>query len=416
MVRLGSGEILGRLAAITIVILLGHRYGVVILGVYALGMTVTQYLQPLIDFGLRHIGARLMARFPTEGRQIVSRVQRRRLLMAIAVLPFILLYATLANLPFAMKVFLFVFSAIGSLYAISLDWAAWGKQHLQFVGLMRAVVPLSILAGVVAAIVLRGRILSWLVLGNLVGFSVQGSLFWAWWKRHRPSGDGAAENLREIDESLPWSRTSIMGVAWIANIMFNSVDMLMLGVMSNSEQVGLYSAAYRILNQVLVGYYLLTQALYPEFARQSAAEQVRMLRLRILLGLFAAGLVPAVLAAVYRGPILTLVFGRSFFAAAPLLLLLCWSIPLDFLTSYLSNAYIAWGLEKKVLICTSVAAGTEVLLNLIWIPRYGAKAAAINTLISYGVFLVCLALAGRALNAKTRQSKPGQMEVIPESW
>jgi O-antigen/teichoic acid export membrane protein len=401
VLRLGSGEFLGRLASITTVILLGHRYGVVILGVYALAMTVTLYAQPLIDFGLRHIGARLVARFPEQGRQIVSRVQRRRLLMAITVLPFILLYATLANLPLAMKVFLFSFASIGTLYAISLDWAAWGKEHLQFFSLARAAVPLGVLAGVLAAIALRGHILRWLVLGSLMGYLLQAGLFWAWWRRHQPSAHEELKNLHEIDESLSWSRSSIMGAALIANLAFTSIDMLMLGVMASPQQVGLYGAAYRVINQVLVTYYLLTNTLYPQFARQPIGERAQMLRSRILMALFAAGTVLATLVAVFRKPVLSLLFGRSFLAAAPLLLLLAWCLPLDFLTSYLNSAYVAWGMAKKFLLCTVVAAGAEVVLNLIWIPRYGALAAAVNTLISYVVFLAALALAGRSVGSAT---------------
>ena len=61
-------------------------------------------------------------------------------------------------------------------------------------------------------------------------------------------------------------------------------------------------------------------------------------------------------------------FGHQFLPATLLLLLLAWAIPFDFLTSYLSNAYIAWGMEKKILVCTVVAAGSNVVLNLIWIP------------------------------------------------
>jgi len=121
MVRLGSGELLTRIFYIAIVILLGHLYGVVILGVYALAMTISQYLAPVIDFGLRHIGARLISRFPHSASEIVRRVQRRRLLMAAAALPFVLLYAALAHLSLEYKIFLFLFSAIGALYAFSLD-------------------------------------------------------------------------------------------------------------------------------------------------------------------------------------------------------------------------------------------------------------------------------------------------------
>src|SRR5271157_1155010 len=71
ILHLGLGEMLGRVCWMAILIILGHWYGVVVLGVYALAATVTQYLQPVIDFGLRHIGARLMARYPLSGAEIV---------------------------------------------------------------------------------------------------------------------------------------------------------------------------------------------------------------------------------------------------------------------------------------------------------------------------------------------------------
>ena len=59
--RLGSGEILARLCSIATVLFLAHRYGVVIVGVYALALSLAQYSQPFIDFGLKHVGARLLA-------------------------------------------------------------------------------------------------------------------------------------------------------------------------------------------------------------------------------------------------------------------------------------------------------------------------------------------------------------------
>ena len=96
---------------------------------YGLAVTVSQYLMPVIDFGLKHVGARLMARFPHSASEIIQRVQRRRYLMASAALPFVLLYAALARLPFELKIFLLAFSAIGALYAFSLDWAAWGSEN-----------------------------------------------------------------------------------------------------------------------------------------------------------------------------------------------------------------------------------------------------------------------------------------------
>jgi O-antigen/teichoic acid export membrane protein len=398
--RFGSGEFVARVLSISVVILLGHLYGVIILGVYGLATSVSQYLMPVIDFGLKHVGARLMARFPRSASEIMQRVQRRRLLMASAALPFVLLYAALARLPFDLKLFLFLFSAIGVLYAFSLDWAAWGREQLLLAGLAKAIVPACLLLALLIAN-LRGHLLSWLVVGNLVGFIIQGCFFWMWWRHHSRAIGEQEQGVAEIAGALQWRRVSIMGLAWMSNLAFNTIDMLMLGVFSNPEQVGLYSSAYRILNQVLLAYYMLTGALYPQLARQDVTQRRQMLRPRIFFMLIAAGSVLAALLALFRRPLLGIVFGHPFLAAAPLLLLLAFAIPLDFLTSYLSNAYLAWSMERAVLVSAVVAAGSNIILNLATIPRYGAAAAAINTLISYFVYLAVLAGVGRRITPTT---------------
>jgi O-antigen/teichoic acid export membrane protein len=323
----------------------------------------------------------------------MNRVQRRRLGMAAAVVPFLLLYAAFSRLPLDMKVFLFVFAAISSMYALSLDWAAWGREQLRLVGLAKAIVPGCVL--ICLLIATRSRhLLAWLIVGNLIGYSLQAIVFWIWWKHHRREIGEQEHGAAAIVEALQWGRTSIMGLAWLGNYAFATIDMLMLGIMSNAEQIGLYSASYRILTQVLMTYYLLTNVLYPQLARQTVAERLRMLRPRILLALLASGSVLSVLVVVFRRPVLSIIFGHDFVAASPLLLVLACAIPLDFLVTYLNSAYIAWSMERKVLVCAVVAATSNVVFNWIGIPRYGAMAAAVNTVISYAIYMVCLVVAG----------------------
>ena len=50
------------------------------------------------------------------------------------------------------------------------------------------------------------------------------------------------QGVAAIGEALQWGRTSIMGLAWLGNLAFATIDMLMLGILSGPEQVGLYSA------------------------------------------------------------------------------------------------------------------------------------------------------------------------------
>ena len=400
----GSGEAISRLCGIAILLILAHKYGVVFVGVFALAQSMLYYSYPIIDFGLRHVGARLIATHPQAGREIVQQVQRRRLIMAGLLLPCLLVYAAWVKLPVDLRAFLFAFSATGCLYAASMDWVAWGKEHLRLVGFGRAVVPF----GVLICLVLgrnSDRVLWWLVAGNVIGSGLQAAIFWFWWQQNKPATDERIP-LLAIQESLAWRRTSIMGFAWLCNLAFNTIDTLMLGVMSDPRQVGLYSVAYRVMNQVLTTYYLMTIVLYPQLARQNQQQRVRMLRPRILLLLLGAGTAVAALLTVVRRPLLMVLFGPQFLPATLLLLLLAWVIPLDFLTSYLSNAYIAWGMEKRILACTAVAAGSNIVLNLIWIPAYGATAAAVNTLISYVIFLASLTLAGHSAKELNSQADP----------
>ncbi len=409
MFDLGSGEVLARLCGIASILILARRFGVVAVGVYALAQSMVAYSYPFIDFGLRHVGARLIAKYPQAGQEIVGQVQKRRVLMGSLIVPFLLLYAMLTNVPLELKVFLFLFSATGCLYAISLDWVAWGKEHLRMVGLTRVVVPGAVLLFLLLGI-RSPNVLWWMVAGNAVGYGLQAAIFWGWWRQHKPPTEQPIP-LELVRENLAWRRTSIMGLAWLCNLAFATIDMLMLGAMSSAHEVGLYSAAYRTMNQVLFTYYLLTQVLYPRLARQDADQRVNALRPQILLFLLGAGIAIASVLAASRRLVIEVVFGHQFLPAAFLLLLLAWAIPLDFLTSYLSNAYIAWGMERKILLCTAIAAASNIVLNLIWIPSYGAKAAAVNTLISYVIFLASLALAGRYAKELSRSPQP-QAELI----
>jgi O-antigen/teichoic acid export membrane protein len=416
--HLGTGELLGRMCNVGIVVLLGHRYGVIILGAYALAQSVLQYLQPLIDFGLRHVGARLLALYPEAAHDIVYRVQRRRLLMAGLVLPLVLMYAASTKLAEDMKLFLFAFSAVGALYAVSLDWAAWGRERLHLVGLAKSAGPLCILAFLTLGHPPAERVLAYAVAGNASGFLLQGVISWLWWRQQRVRPDqnagsrgASGQRLRAVRQALAWRRTSAMGLAWLCYLAFNTIDMLMLGLMSNSEQVGFYGAAYRVLNQVLATYYLLTQVLYPQFARQDREDRTRMLRPGILAPLLAAGMAIAIGISLFRRPVLTLVFGHQFLAASPLLLLLAWCVPLDFMTSYLSNAFIAWGMTKKILSCTGIGAVSNIVLNLLLIPAQGARGAALSTVVSYAIFLLALGWAAGTARELAPRSQPAMDPV-----
>jgi O-antigen/teichoic acid export membrane protein len=386
--QLGSGEFVGRLCATATLVILGHRYGATVVGIFALAQGLTQYLQPLIDFGLRHTGARLVAKYPGATSQVVRVVQSRRRTMLLIAFPLIVGYVWFLRVQPGYRAFILAFAACGCLYALSLDWLAWGKQRFKVGAFSRAIVPVAILASVGIGWS-SSQPFTFVFAGHASGQLLLVVVIWAWSRsegRHaRSEGDSP-----EIAAELRFRRTAILGLALFSNMAFNSIDILLLGVFRSPAEVGLYSAAYRILNQAFLMYYLITQSLYPEIAKLTHAERTRMLRSRILGSLFASGAVLALLFIWQGDRVLRLLFGETFVIASPLLAILALAIPLDFLTSYLSTAYVAWGMERQVLVSTAAGAITNIALNVAFMPAYGTKAAAINTVLSYAVFLVSL--------------------------
>ena len=387
--NLGSGELLARLCAIATLGVLGHRYGAAVVGIFALAQGVAQYLQPLIDFGMRHTGARLVAQYPGAISTVVRVVQNQRRRMLVVALPIVAAYVVALRVEPKCKLFLLGFAACACLYAFSVDWLAWGKEKFRLVAFSRAVVPAAILIFLLAGWS-SSHPLGFVFAGHALGQILLVVVVWIWWKSTRAESTPEASEFSGIEAALRFRRTAILGIALFSNLAFNTIDVLLLGIFTTPSEVGLYSASYRILNQALVIYYLLTQSLYPQFAKLTPSERGTTLRPSILTLLFASGALLTLLTIFVGESMLRLLFGAEFAIAYSLVAILAFAIPLDFLTSYLSNAYISWGMERQVLLCTATAVITNIGLNIAFIPIYGAKAAAINTVLSYLVFLISL--------------------------
>jgi O-antigen/teichoic acid export membrane protein len=393
--HLGSGELLARVCSIATLGMLGHRYGAAIVGIFALAQGVAQYLQPLIDFGMRHIGARLVAQYPGAISMIVQVVQKRRQKMLVVAVPIVAAYVFALRLDSKYNIFVLGFAACACLYAFSVDWVAWGKEKFRLVGFSRVVVPAAILIFLLAGWS-STHPLGFLFAGHAIGQILLVIIVWVWWKSTQGQSTSEPPELPDIGAALRFRRTAILGLALFSNLAFNTIDVLLLGIFTTPSEVGLYSASYRILNQALVIYYLLTQSLYPQFAKLAPSERGSTVRPSILTLLFTCGASVTMLTIFSGEAILRLLFGAEFVVAYSLLAILAFAIPIDFLTSYLSNAYISWGMEREVLVCTATSAITNIGLNVAFMPLYGAKAAAINTVVSYLVFLMSLMFVRRS--------------------
>jgi O-antigen/teichoic acid export membrane protein len=173
--------------------------------------------------------------------------------------------------------------------------------------------------------------------------------------------------------------------------------------LASSRAVGLYSVAYKAPNLLTYVGSTVAGPLFPLMAQTAATESpVAFQRAVRALGVMG----PAVALALsgLAAPILGLLYGSEYEAAAPLLVLLAWSAAANWLYAPLAAALQARRREGWWLASLIAALAVNAAGNLWMIPRWGALGAAAATLVSECV-LVAL---GTALLAS-------QLRILP-AW
>ena len=180
--------------------------------------------------------------------------------------------------------------------------------------------------------------------------------------------------------------------ALLASI-YMRIDQVMLHNMVNDSTLGQYVAAVRVSEMFEMLPAALIASLVPVLSISAKDHAVFRSYLdrtfRYFLVLACAICVVITTAA---ASIISLLYGRQFAAAAPLLAVLIWSEGSTFFGVVVVNAMVARNLQKYLLVPTAAGALSNVALNFYLIPRYAALGAAWATLISYSLawFVVLL--------------------------
>ena len=168
------------------------------------------------------------------------------------------------------------------------------------------------------------------------------------------------------------------------------IDVIMLSKMKGTDQVGYYSAAYRLMEIMKGLSYSYISALFPLLA-SSFATSLESFQRKCALSiryLFMLTFPIALGVTVLADPIIALVYGKAFAASADMLRGLIWTICFFPIAMIYARALVASKNQRLDLLCNVIAMLTNVGLNLVLIPRYSQLGAVMATLISIVVFLL----------------------------
>jgi O-antigen/teichoic acid export membrane protein len=175
-----------------------------------------------------------------------------------------------------------------------------------------------------------------------------------------------------------------LGFFMIALNTYNYVDTLILGIMRSDVEVGWYSAAYRIYEGLTYAPAILAAVLTPTLSNLFVQDRVAHRRLlnRALIAALALGAALGGLVAWIAGPVLLTLFGAKYAPGIAPLQILSGGSLFVFSTWILHAGAISTNLDRRLLLTTAVGLTANVILNLVFIPRFGIRGAAWATVIA----------------------------------
>ena len=348
--------------------------------------------ETVIDFGLKEITTREVARNRQAAQALVAQTFGLKLALAVVSSVGLVLAANLLRPETDVRLACYLLGAASILrsYLLTLRFTLQGIERFGLDGALVGIDRLLLLVigtgaliggfglvglavGFVGARVISLSVACLLVAGQIGSFS--------------PAFDGARW-LALQRQALPF------GAFVVVLYLYSYADTVMLGVIRGDEETGLYNAAYRIYEGLANVGQVLQTVLTPRLSRHYAASRGAAHGRLARGGLLAGGLLALPIAAlgfVLAGPAVTLLFGSAYAAAGGVLQLLAAGFVVVFPLCALHAVALSAGASGWLLRTAVIGCVLNVGLNLVLIPRFGMHGAAAATVAGEAVSMTVLA-------------------------
>lgn len=408
---LGSG---GRLVfQAAYFVLIARNLGPVQYGSFVAVAAAAAIVSPFVGNG----GGSLMIKHVAQGRGRLAEAFGN--LLFVTLISGLLLYVLLTpacaallprSIPLAAIVMILASDLLVTPYVNAAAAAFWSVERLGWTAALNALVTLMRLVGIVVLVELhRPTLLAWSIAYLAASlFCALVGIGCALWFLGAPRLD-----LRRAGSEIREGFYFASGLA--AQTIYNDIDKTMLARMSTLGSVGIYGAAYRLIDVAFVPVTALLGAAYPGFFRQG--KQGLQASLQYGQGLLRRALpypLVAVAALAVFAPIVPMVLGHGYAQAVEAIRWLALLPLLKTLHYFVANSLAGAGFQGlRTLVQIGIAA-FNILINLWLIPLHGWRGAAWSSLASDGLLALGLWLAAHYLT-RHGSNPPQRTEPIAAS-
>ena len=189
------------------------------------------------------------------------------------------------------------------------------------------------------------------------------------------------------------SKSWPIGLALILNLLYFRVDVLILAWVRQPQEVGIYGLAYQFFEASLAVPIFFVNAIYPYLAavyKQNIGKFYKNFKFWVSVLLAISVLLSVFLILVSF--LIPFLYDMQFAPSKTPLVILASGIPFFFLSALLWHILIIYDRQKNLALVYGAGFIFNLAANLIFIPKFGYIAAAVNTVISEAFILLFLAV------------------------
>ncbi|OGI25601.1 MAG: hypothetical protein A3J76_06005 [Candidatus Moranbacteria bacterium RBG_13_45_13] len=356
-------------------------------GDYSIVLAFFFFFGALADLGLYAVSTREISRPGSDEEEILGNVFSIRIAASLLIvagsflLAFFLPYSPTVKIGIIIAAFSYVFSSGYSVLIglfqkrLAMDKVAIGELVGKIFQVATIALAVKLNLGFLA-------IVSTLLLNMIISFLV----VFLWSRRYlkfRPAFQFSVWK-KFLKESYP------VGISAVIVFAYFKLDTILLSVLKTSADVGIYNAAYKVLENISFFPAMLVGLVMPIMSRYIFHEREKFeLVADKTFKVFLVITIPLFIGTLFLAPgIIRLIGGEGFVESVRVLQLLAAAMIFVFFGNFFTNVIIAGSLQRKLMGILLFCAIFNITLNLILIPRFSYLGAAVTS--SLTEFLVVL--------------------------
>lgn len=375
-------EIAGKGVGFFIALIIARYLGPENYGYYAFAISFVTLFQVIVDFGLRPLLVREIARDTKLAGKYIGNFLTLKILLSGAFIGAVAIGLWL----YGAEVNLFYLTLIAGIHILFISVTDLLRgvfqafEKMKFETIVRVVTKFSVLALTVIVVVLglwTTSIMWALVAGTAVGTILSLWICQKYFVKLKLQFDKAFLKVA-LKQSVLFAITNI----FIA--IYFKIDTVMLESMKGALEVGYYNTAYELVFAFMFIPSVASGAIYPVISRfyQEDKKKIGALLGRLIKYYTIVSVALVVFLALLGAPLIRLFFGAEYEPSIPLFQTLTFVLVFVFANFLVGTILNASNKQHVSTIAAGICAAVNVGINLMLIPTYGAVGAAIATIIT----------------------------------